>query len=141
MSRSASGRPRRLDRRGVTALEMAFVAQGLLLLLLGSFELGRYYFVAESVRHVVGEVARAAIVAPGTTWNDAAKGPFIARAPILRAAAMNLSVVVVPATAPALTSVTVTANYTHALWVPLLGTLANTVRSSTTLRFAARPTS
>lgn len=118
---------------------MAIVAQAFLLLLVGGMELGRYYFVAESVRHVVGEVARAAVVKPSTVWNDAAKNPFIARASFLKASAMNLNVVVEPATAPALTTVTVTANYTHALRMPFLGTLASSVNNSTRLRFAANP--
>lgn len=141
MLRFVSGEPRRLGRRGTTAVEMAIVAQIFLLMLIGGMELGRYYFVAESVRYVVGEVARAAVVRPSTTWNDAAKSPFIAQAPILKPSAMSLNVVVQPATAPALTTVTVTANYTHALWMPFLGNLANSVNNSTTLRFAARPTS
>lgn len=145
MSRSAPSEPRFtvrrcLGRRGGTVLEMAFVANTLLLLLLGSVEVGRYFFVAESVRHLVGEVARAAIVTPSADWTSL-KNTFVARAPILKAQHLALNVNVVPATAPALTTVTVTANYTYGFKLAFINSLVNSINATTTLRFAANPNS
>jgi Flp pilus assembly protein TadG len=138
MSRSASAKPRFLDRRGQTAIELALVAQLFLALLVGGVEVGRYFFVAESVRHLVGEVARGVIVSPDASWNTTAQqAPFVARASILQASKLTLTVNVVRAAAPALSSVTVTANYNDSLRVPFIPSTANTIASRTQLNFTA----
>ncbi len=141
MSRSVTGKPRRLGRRGVTAVEMALVLNVLLLLLVGGVEVGRYYFVSESVTYLVGELSRAAMVNPDVDRN-ARKFNYLSRAPILKAAKFQgqggaLNVVVTRATAPALTTLAVTATYPHELKLPFLPTLANSVSAATTVRFAA----
>ena len=60
-SRVSSRRSLRRDRRGVTALEFAFVGGAFIMLMLGVIECGRYYFTVQSVRLLTGEVARKAI--------------------------------------------------------------------------------
>lgn len=144
MSRSALSEPRfparrlRLGRRGTTALEWAFILNAFLALLLGGLEVGRYFFVAESVRHLVGEVARAAIITPSADFTKL-KDTFVARAPILQSRELTLNVNVVPAKAPALTTVTVTANYNYDFKLAIISDLVNSISASTKLSFAANP--
>ena len=137
MSRSATNERRFLDRRGTTAVEMAIVANVLLLLLLGCLEIGRYFFVSESLKHLVGELARAAVVNPDADWS-AQKNLFIARAAILKPEDFStLQVDVARAAAPALTTVTVKAAYRHKFTLPVLTGLVNTINTGVTLRFVA----
>jgi Flp pilus assembly protein TadG len=50
----------RRDRRGAAMMEFAFVAPVLLMLLLGTIELSRYFATQQSVRTLSAEAARAA---------------------------------------------------------------------------------
>ena len=64
---SASSKPnalRRLlgDSSGASALEFSLVLMPFLLLLVGSMELGRYYFTAENIRSLVAETGRQAVL-------------------------------------------------------------------------------
>ena len=138
MSRSGINERRRLlDNRGTTAVEMAIVANLLLLLLLGTLEIGRYFFVSESLKHLVGELARAAIVNPDADWS-AQKNTFIARAGILKPEDFSmLNVNVARAAAPALTTVIVTANYRYSFILPALSGLVDSINAGVTLRFVA----
>jgi len=68
MSR-ASNKPnvfRRLlgDSSGASALEFSFVLFPFILLLVGTMELGRYYFTAQNLRTVVAEAGRQAAIDP-----------------------------------------------------------------------------
>jgi len=109
MSRSATNSRRPLGRRGVTAIEFAIVANVLLLLLVGGFDIGRYFFVNESLKYYVGELARGVVVNPDANWSTQ-KYTLLSRAPILSAAKFTqLEVNINRAAAPALTTVTVTA--------------------------------
>ncbi len=133
MSRFAIGSPRRLGRRGTTALEMAFVANALVLLVIGGVEVGRYFFVSESVKYVVGEVARAAMInpVPNANWNT-----VIAKAPILKVADFTtLDVTIVPAAAPALSTVTVRASYRYNFNLLPLSGLVNTIDNFVSVPF------
>jgi Flp pilus assembly protein TadG len=137
MSRSGINERRLLDNRGTTAVEMAIVANALLLLLLGTLEIGRYFFVSESLRHLVGELARAAIVNPDADWS-VQKNTFIARTGILKPEDFStLDIGIARAPAPALTTVTVTANYRHSFILPALSGLVDSIDAGVTLRFVA----
>ncbi|MBD0272401.1 MAG: pilus assembly protein [Acetobacteraceae bacterium] len=137
MSQPGTNKRRPLGRRGATAVEFAITANVLFLLLLGGLEIGRYFFVNESLRHLVGELARAAIVNPDADWSTQ-KNALVARSGILKVANFSrLDVTVARAAAPALTSVTVTANYNHSFLLPVLSGLANSINTAVRLDFVA----
>ena len=139
MSRFGSSERSGLGRRGATALEFALVANTLLLLLLGSIEMGRYFFVSESMRYLVGEVARATIIDPDAAWTDAKKAAIAAKTPILQASDLTLTVNVNRQTAPATSVATVTGSYRYQFTLPYLSGLVNGIRTGVTLRFVATP--
>jgi len=66
-SRASSRRSLRRDRRGVTAVEFAFVGGAFIMLMLGVIECGRYYITLQSVRLITGEAARKAITQLNST--------------------------------------------------------------------------
>ena len=66
-SRASSRRSLRRDRRGVTAVEFAFVGGAFIMLMLGVIECGRYYITVQSVRLITGEAARKAITQLNST--------------------------------------------------------------------------
>jgi len=116
-------------------VEAALVMPIFAALLLGSVEAGYYYFVSESVRYYVGELARAVILDPSADWNSGAR-TLVSRAPVLRAenfTTLNVNVARVPA--PALTTVTVTANYRHTM--KIFSGWPTSINSGVTLRFIA----
>jgi Flp pilus assembly protein TadG len=116
---------------------MALVASAFFLLLLGTLEVGRYFFVSESLRHLVGELARAAIVNPDADWG-AQKNTFIAKSAILKPQDFStLDIAVARAAAPALTTVTVTANYRYGSTLPVLSGVLNSINTGVTLSFVA----
>lgn len=118
---------------------MAILANVFFLFMLGSIEAGRYFFVSESLRYLVGEIARAVIVNPDATWGTAEKSSFVAsRAAILRYANFaTLDVNVVKAAAPALTNVTVAARYNHSFVLPGISGLPQYIDTGVTMRFVA----
>ncbi|MCB4824756.1 TadE/TadG family type IV pilus assembly protein [Roseicella aerolata] len=84
------------DRSGSTAVEWAFCALALFAVLLCTMELGRYYVMAQSLRTLVGEVARGAVVdtALGNGAEDCAtpKTRFAARTPMINTAELTICV-------------------------------------------------
>jgi len=52
------------DSSGASALEFSFVLFPFILLLIGTMELGRYYFTAQNLRTVVAEAGRLATIYP-----------------------------------------------------------------------------
>ena len=129
MSRSGTNKRRALDRRGSLALETAFVASAFLLMLLGSFEIGRYFFVSESIKYLVGELARGATVAPEKNW-DTEKAAYVSRTRILKLADFEtLDVVVTPDAAPMPTTIRVTAVYPYRFSLRWLSALDTTIRN------------
>ena len=118
---------------------MALVASGFFMCLLGSVEIGRYAFVSESLKHLVGELARATVVDPDRVWSAEAKNAFVMEktAALTPADFQTLDVVVARAAAPALTTVTVTANYRFNLNVPALSNAARVINAGVTMRFVA----
>jgi Flp pilus assembly protein TadG len=126
MSRRVTSESRRsLGRRGSLSLEMAIVASAFFLMLLGSAEIGRFFFVSESIKYVVGEVARAAIVDPVAVnaWGTAQKANYIqSKSGILKYADFQtFNVVVEKQAAPTPTTIRVTALYPYRFslrWLP-----------------------
>lgn len=138
MSRSAIGSLSRLGRRGTTALEMALTAPLFVLLLAGGAEIGRYVFVSESVKYVVGEVARAAVINPTAISDWSA---VIAKAPILKASDFTtLTVTVQPPQAPAvLTTVEVRASYRYTFDLLPLSAAATKIDNLVRIPFVLPP--
>lgn len=137
MSRSGINRHRFLNKRGTTTLEMALIVNVLLMLLVGSLELGRYFFVAESLNYFVGELAHAAIKNPDADWSTE-KRVLIARAPILRPEDfLTLNVDVARAAAPALTTVTIATKYRYTFVLPILSRRLSSIDAGLTLSFVA----
>ena len=62
---SAFSKALRHDRRGETALQFAMVAPAFLMLLLGTMEVGRFYFTQQTVRTLAAETARQALARVG----------------------------------------------------------------------------
>ncbi len=137
MSRSGTSKRRFLGRGGATALEMAVVANVLFLLLVGGFDIGRYFFVNESLKYFVGELARGVVLSPDADWSTK-KYALISSAPMLEAGKFSaLDVNVNRAAAPAVTTVTVTARYRYAFALPVMSGLVNSIDTGLTLRFVA----
>ncbi len=63
-------RPRRSQRKGVTAVEFAFVAPIIFALFIGAIEITRLNFIRNSAANAAYEGARKAVT-PGSTSNDA----------------------------------------------------------------------
>jgi Flp pilus assembly protein TadG len=102
-----------MDRRGATAVELGAVAPILFGLLLGGYEVGRYFFVSESLQYFVGEVARAAIINPDVN-PVTQRAALLQKAPILEDSKLTtFNVNITRASAPTPTTVTVTASYDH----------------------------
>lgn len=138
MSRSGISKRCSLGRRGTTSVEMALVASTLIMMLFGSVEIGRYYYVSESVKYLAGELARAAIVNPDAShWSSAsAKAPYVSRSPILNLEDFTtLDVAVNKLAAPAATTVTVTAVYPYRFKLAWLPTSNLTINSRIRLDF------
>lgn len=120
-------------------VEMALVGNVFLLLLLGCIEMGRYFFVSESMRYFVGEVARAAIIDPDATWDSGKTAALIAKAPVLEPGKVTLRVNVARQLAPASSTVTVEARYAHQFALSYISGLATSINTGVTLRFVATP--
>ena len=137
MSRSGTSERRFLGRRGATALELAVALNVLLLLLVGGFDIGRYFFVNESLKYFVGELARGVVLSPDADWSTK-KYTLISRAPILKTDAFStLDVDINRAAAPALTTVTVTARYRYRFALPVMSSLVDTINTGLTFKFVA----
>lgn len=139
MSRRATSEPRRgLGRRGSLSLEMAIVASAFFLMLLGSVEIGRYFFVSESIKYLVGEVARAAIVDPVAVnaWGSEQKTNYIRfKSGILKYADFQtFNVIVEKQTAPTPTTIRVTALYPYKFSLRWLSEASTTISNDIRLQ-------
>jgi Flp pilus assembly protein TadG len=106
------------------AVEMALVGTAFVTLLFASIEVGRYFFVNESIKYVVGELARAAIVDPLAvrSWSDAQKSSFVqSKSGLLHYADFSpLTITIVKQEAPTPTTIRVRAVYPYAFRLGLL---------------------
>lgn len=130
MSRFGSNKRRFFGRRGSLAVETAYVVSAFLLLLLGSLEIGRYFFVSESLKYLVGELARGAIIAPEKDWSSE-KAVYVSRSKILKLADFQtLDVIVAKEAAPMPTTIRVTAVYPYRFSLRWLSGLDTTIRNN-----------
>lgn len=80
---SAFSKALRHDRRGETALQFAMVAPAFLMLLLGTMEVGRFYFTQQTVRTLSAETARQALAKIGqNSSSNALNGTSLAVCPL-----------------------------------------------------------
>jgi len=143
MSSSACRRPGlRGDRRGATAVEFALISLIFVFLLLGTVELGRYYFTFQSLRSATGEAARVALTSIGRTLFNGQPCPstlspdytaVLQKAPFLRQPPLEITVTPTCGSNPR--SVTASATYTFNFLVPFLPVGTLTMSDSTILHF------
>ncbi|WP_439374543.1 TadE/TadG family type IV pilus assembly protein [Bradyrhizobium sp. DASA03120] len=139
---------RKLDQRGVAALEFCLVAVPLFILMFVIFDLGRYAITMQSLRALAGAGARAMMIndcyvnsvinrtSPTCSGDplptDAAKQ---AVAPFLYAGGLTPTLNV-PAPAAGATALTVTASQTgFTMLMPIWGTALNAPSASTSVPF------
>ena len=148
-SRASSRRSLRRDRRGVTAVEFAFVGGAFIMLMLGVIECGRYYITVQSVRLLTGEVARKAITQMnsgivngggcGTLDGPTLVASVIGLTPLLTQANVTSSVSMSPSTCAAsaggVVSVSVSLSYPFNFIVGFLPSGNLTISDSTSLSF------
>lgn len=116
------------------AVEMALAGSVFVMLLLGAVEFGRYHFASESLRYVVGELARAVTVDPDRDWSTE-KAAYVRRSPILELADFEtLDVLVTRAAAPMPTAVRITAVYPYRFSLPWLSAFNRSI--SNDIRFS-----
>lgn len=116
------------------AVEMALAGSVFVMLLLGAVEFGRYHFASESLRYVVGELARAVTVDPDRDWSTE-KAAYVRRSPILKLADFEtLDVLVTRAAAPMPTAVRITAVYPYRFSLPWLSAFNRSI--SNDIRFS-----
>jgi Flp pilus assembly protein TadG len=117
----------------VTSLEFGIVALLFLTVVIGCMDLGRYYLVEHSLRTIVAEAARAALVDSSingtvdpTTVGFAAITPFVDNA--------NLTLQVTqPSGFPGVNQISVTATYMFTPYSPIWSALTGPIRESTVL--------
>jgi hypothetical protein len=135
---------RKLDQRGVAALEFCLVAVFLFTLMFAIFDLGRYAITMQSLRMLANAGARAVMICydvPKKTYtgctgdplpSDAAKQ---AVAPFLYAGGLTPTLDI-PAPAAGATALTITASQPgFTMLMPIWGTALNAPRASTSIPF------
>jgi Flp pilus assembly protein TadG len=123
----------RLGREGVTSLEFGMVALIFLMVLIGCMDLGRYYLVEHSLRTIVAEAARAALVDASINGTiDPTTAGFAAITPFVDNANLTLQVIQ-PSGFPGVNQITVTATYSFAAYSPIWRSLNGVISESTVL--------
>jgi Flp pilus assembly protein TadG len=129
---------RRLGKAGVTSLEFAIVAVIFFTVVISGIDLGRYFFVAESLRTFASEAARQGLIYK--TWqpqdetcpcaNPSGGNDLNTIVPILDPALLTLKVTQTSPTAATAYTVTVTATYQFTAIVPVWAALSGTMRDT-----------
>jgi len=134
---------RKLDKRGVAALEFCLVAVPLFTLMFAIFDLGRYAITMQSLRMLANAGARAVMICydpahntyagcTGDSLSDAAKQ---AVAPFLYAGGLTPTLNI-PAPAAGATALTVTASQPgFTMLMPIWGAAFNAPSASTSIPF------
>ncbi len=126
---------RRLGRAGVTTLEFAVVALLFVTVQIGCMDLGRYYLVEHSLRTVVAETARAALVNTSVDGTiDTSTASFVGITPFINNANLTLSVTQHP-TRPGITEISVTGSYAFTAYSPIWSSLDGTLTETTVLEY------
>ena len=119
-------------------MEFAFVALPFLFLLLGTIELGRYFFTQQNLRTLAAESARAAMINSanvGCPPSNAVMATINQKTPFLNSS--GLTVCITPATDSAgRKTINVTASYAFTTPVPFVSFLNGTVSDSTRLIYS-----
>jgi Flp pilus assembly protein TadG len=132
---------RKLDRRGVAALEFCLVAVPLFTLMFVIFDLGRYAITMQSLRMLANAEARANMIncyTPAIASPSSCSGDYLsvaqkqAAAPFLYAGGLTPTV----NTAPGAGALTITASQPgFSMLMPIWGTALNTPSASTSIPF------
>jgi Flp pilus assembly protein TadG len=115
-----------LCRRGMVTLEFGLIAASLIIVLAGALDFARFLATRTALRAAVGEVVRAAMTSSSLTGCTTPETYAISKVAML--AANDLTVCVTRGT----NSLTVTASYSFAFVIPILGTAPRTINASTT---------
>jgi hypothetical protein len=136
---------RKLDQRGVAALEFCLVAAPLFILMFAIFDLGRYAITAQSLRTLANAGARAMMIAcytPQVITNSSpsscAPGDYLSDAQKQAAAPFlynNNSPPPTTSTVLGASALTVTASQDFKMIMPIWGTALNSPSASTSVPF------
>jgi Flp pilus assembly protein TadG len=136
MSRKCNKLAWRLGRAGVTSLEFGVVALLFLMMLIGCMDLGRYYVIEHSLRTIVAEAARAALVNPSIKDPiDLTTAGFAAITPFVNNANLTLSVTQPSSFPGGVNQIIVTATYVFTAYSPIWSSLDGTISESTELQY------
>ena len=135
---------RKLDQRGVAALEFCIIAVPLFFLMFAIFDLGRYAITMQSLRMLANAGARAVMICydvPNKTYTGCTGDPLPsdatkqAVAPFLYAGGLTPTLNI-PAPATGATALTVTASQPNfTMLMPIWGTALNAPSASTSIPF------
>ena len=132
---------RKLDQRGVAALEFCLVAVPLFTLMFAIFDLGRYAITMQSLRMLANAGARAVMICydvPNKTYTGCTGDPLPSDAAKKAVAPFSYSGGHSPTLAVALaaTALTVTASQpSFTMLMPIWGTAFNALSASTSIPF------
>ena len=133
---------RKLDQRGVAALEFCLVAVPLFTLMFAIFDLGRYAITMQSLRMLANAGARAVMICydvPNKTYSGCTGDPLPSVAakknvaPFLYAGGLTPTLNIAPPAAGALTIAASQPNFT--MIMPIWGTALNAPSASTSIPF------
>lgn len=125
----------RLGHAGVSTVEFAVVALLFLTVLIGCMDLGRYYLAEHSLRTVVAETARAALVDRSIDGSiDPTTASFVGITPFVDNADLTLTVSQHP-NRPGVTDIMVTGSYTFTAYSPIWRSLDGTITETTELQY------
>ncbi len=128
----------RLGHAGVSTVEFAVVALLFLTVLIGCMDLGRYYLAEHSLRTVVAETARAALVDRSIDGSiDPTTASFVGITPFVDNADLTLTVTQHP-NRPGVTDIMVTGSYTFTAYSPIWRSLDGTITETTELQDRCR---
>ena len=135
------------DRSGTATLEMALVLPILILFIIGTMEVGRYYFTLQALRTLTAEAARMAIIAPsmvsasGCTFGnadtftaDSVRVTAATKVPFLSSSGTDLGLCILrTADSTGRITIVVTARYPFTSFLPRTSFLTSNIFDSTTL--------
>ncbi|WP_191058663.1 TadE family protein [Geminicoccus harenae] len=121
-------------RKGTTSLEFAIVGALFFAMLIGTMEVGRFYFTQQSLREVTAAAARRAMVDASFSGCAAPLEEVAGMTPLLRSTSLTLCVT--RTTSAGLTTLTVDAAYPFAAVLPMLQLDGNQLTDRTTVTFS-----
>jgi Flp pilus assembly protein TadG len=132
----------RLGQSGATAVEFAVVALLLVIVLIGTMDLGRYYLIEHSLRALAAEAARAQVnpaLYSNASVNISENGPindsFVTMTPFINDSNLTVSVQTNNAGVIGPYQITATASYTFTAISPVWSSLNGTITETTMLQY------